>query len=154
MVDNPKEWIDSFANSGASSITFHYEALKNEQEIELVIKKTKSHHLKVGMAIKPSTPIRDFHFINEIDMLLIMTVEPGFGGQELVPDCIKKIKEARAKWPDLLIQVDGGLTLTNMGELVRAGANAFVAGTMIIQANEPKNIIKEMKNIYKNNLNK
>ncbi|CAH1770350.1 8285_t:CDS:2, partial [Entrophospora sp. SA101] len=143
MVDNPGKWVDDFAKAGASMFTFHIEAMENPEDI---IDKIHKADMKVGIAIKPKTPIEAiFPFGDKIDMCLVMTVEPGFGGQKFMPECMSKVKTLREKFPELDIEVDGGLALDTIDQAVEAGANVIVAGTSIFKAQSPKDVISTFR---------
>jgi ribulose-phosphate 3-epimerase len=135
MIDAPEKWADRYA-SVAKSVTFHFEATDNPS---LVIDSIRAAGCEVAMAIKPATPFEAIkELVSKLDMLLLMTVEPGFGGQSLIESIIPKISEAKAysTWQDhpLSIQVDGGVTPENIVTLARAGADTFVAGTAVFRA--------------------
>ena len=133
MIVNPERWAGSYAETGASSVTFHLEASTNPKE---VISQIRSSGSKVGIAIKPGTAFEDVSGLVEFaDMLLVMTVEPGFGGQGLIESVIPKITQARdfitAQGLPVSVQVDGGVGLSNIADLARAGADTFVAGSAV-----------------------
>lgn len=130
MIDNPEKYVEAFAKAGSDLITFHLEATENPAE---VIRLVKSFGKKVGISIKPKTEAKDvFPYLNDVDLVLVMTVEPGFGGQEFMHDCAMKIPEIREKAPeDLIIQVDGGINNLT-GKICKSlGANSLVAGSYI-----------------------
>ena len=130
MIENPEQYIEVFSKAGSDLITFHLEATKNpDKVIELV----KSCGKKVGISIKPKTEAKEvFPYLDDVDLVLVMTVEPGFGGQEFMHDCAMKIPEIREKAPaELIIQVDGGINNLT-GKICRSlGANSLVAGSYI-----------------------
>lgn len=133
MITNPLEYIESFANAGAGLICFHIEA--NSDAIE-TIRKIKSFGKKAGIAIKPKTPASAIsHIIGLVDMILVMTVEPGFGGQQFMPDMLDKITQIRqmvnCKGGNVDIQVDGGINLETGAKCVEHGANVLVAGSFV-----------------------
>lgn len=130
MIDNPIRYIDAFADAGSDLITFHYEA-SADKTIE-TIEKIKSRNKKAGISIKPKTPIDSIkNFINLVDLVLIMTVEPGFGGQKFMEDCALKIPQIRKYSKDVIIQTDGGIN-DKTGKICRdLGANSLVAGSYI-----------------------
>ncbi len=133
MIENPERWAGDYAETGASSVTFHLEAATNPKE---VISQIRSSGSKVGIAIKPGTPFVDVSDLVELaDMVLVMTVEPGFGGQGLITSVIPKITQARefinGHSLEVSLQVDGGVGLSNIEELARAGADTFVAGSAV-----------------------
>jgi ribulose-phosphate 3-epimerase len=138
MIDNPDRWAPMYADTGAFSVTFHFEACSKVAE---TIKSVRNSGSKVGLALKPGTELREVEsFLADIDMLLIMMVEPGFGGQSLMDSVIPKISEAktlaRDTLPDLSIQVDGGIKSSNIEKLAEAGADTFVAGQSIMSASD------------------
>ena len=138
MIDNPDRWAPMYADTGAFSVTFHFEACSKVAE---TIKSVRNSGSKVGLALKPGTELEEVEsFLADIDMLLIMMVEPGFGGQSLIESVIPKISEAktlaRDTLPDLSIQVDGGIKSSNIEKLAEAGADTFVAGQSIMSASD------------------
>ena len=138
MIDNPDRWAPMYADTGAFSVTFHFEACSKVAE---TIKSVRNSGSKVGLALKPGTEIEEVEsFLADIDMLLIMMVEPGFGGQSLMESVIPKVSEAktlaRDTLPDLSIQVDGGIKSSNIEKLAEAGADTFVAGQSIMSASD------------------
>ena len=136
MIENPKKYIEAFAHAGADLITFHYEACRDSNEIEEIINLIKSFNKKVGLSIKPKTEAKEiFQFLDKVDLVLVMTVEPGFGGQEFMHDCAMKIPEIKANAPhDLIIQVDGGINNLTAKICTSLGANSLVAGSYIYGA--------------------
>ncbi len=143
MVQNPEEWILKFPK--ADIITFHIEAV-NEETANWIIDKLHSLKIKAGVAIKPNTSVDEIKdLLSKVDMILIMTVEPGFGGQKLIEACIKKVEEVRNINSMVDIEVDGGINLENVSKLTQAGANVIVAGTSIFKAEDRKKVIEKMK---------
>ena len=150
MVENIDEAIDDFISIEPNIITFHLEACKNEEEVFKYIKYLKENNCKVGIAVKPNTKLEDiYEFLPYIHMCLIMTVEPGKGGQTLLTDMIDKVKILKnyieKNHLELDIEVDGGINLKTAPELKTAGANILVSGTAILMANDYKVIIDELK---------
>lgn len=150
MVTNIKEYIDSYLIFNPHIITFHYEACKNKEEVEKYISYIKENNCKVGLAIKPNTKIEEIkEFLPKLNLLLIMSVEPGKGGQVFIPQTISKIKEATVVIEELNleteIEVDGGINLENSKKLKEEGTNIAVAGTAIIGSKDYKYTIKNMK---------
>ena len=150
MVENIDEAIDDFISIEPNIITFHLEACKNEEEVFKYIKYLKENNCKVGIAVKPNTKLEDiYEFLPYIHMCLIMTVEPGKGGQTLLTDMIDKVKILKnyieKNHIELDIEVDGGINLKTAPELKNAGANILVSGTAILMANDYKVIIDELK---------
>lgn len=148
MIDNPDEYIPQFAKAGADWISFHVEASKDSLAS---IKLIKSHNVKAGIVIKPKTPISAIaHVLDQVDFVLIMTVEPGFGGQSLIPDCLEKGRELRKSLDDrnlqhIPIEVDGGVKLDNLQEVIGAGFEIIVAGSAVFNAEKPAEVVKAMK---------
>ncbi len=150
MVEDVKEAIDDFLAVEPNIITFHLEAVKDEKEIFNIIKYIKENNCKVGISVKPETDIKEvYKFLPYIHLCLVMTVEPGKGGQTLLTDMVDKIKELK-KYVDennleIDIEVDGGINLITAPSVKNAGANILVAGTAILLANDFKTIIDELK---------
>lgn len=146
MIENPEKYIKAFANAGADIITFHYEAVKQEN-IKNIIAQIKSQNIKAGLSIKPQTPPEKIlSYLNELDLLLVMTVEPGFGGQKFMPDCAEKIKVIKNYAPDnLIIQVDGGINSETSKICTQYGATSLVAGNYIYKADNIKDAINSLK---------
>ena len=134
MIDNPQSYIDEFIAAGADIITLHYEA---DKHLDRAISYIKSKGVKAAVALNPATPtfvLKDI--IGNLDMVLIMSVNPGFGGQKFIPYSINKIKEVKemaiaANNSDILIQVDGGIDKNNVQSVIDAGANVIVAGSAV-----------------------
>ncbi len=146
MIENPEKYVEPFANAGADILTFHYEAVE-ESEIPQIIKKIKSYGIKAGISIKPNTSAEVLlRFLDIFDMVLIMTVEPGFGGQEFMPDCAEKIKIIRQNSPNIIIQVDGGINAKTGTICKNYGANSLVAGNYIYKSENIEQAIKSLKN--------
>ena len=142
MVENPERYIEDFYNSGADGITIHFEACKH---IDRTISQIKSLGLRSGISINPATPVSFLeNIISEVDMVLIMSVNPGFGGQKFIPYSLDKIrvlsKMREKKNPKLLIQVDGGVGVDNIKALSDAGVDEFVAGSSVFNGDILKNI--------------
>ena len=144
MIENPIKYIDAFADAGADLITFHYEAAL-DKTIE-TIEKIKSRNLKVGISIKPKTSpevLKDY--IDLVDMVLIMTVEPGFGGQKFMDDCANKIPSIKQMRKDVLVQIDGGINDRTAKICKDLGADSLVAGSYIYNADDIKQAIELIK---------
>ena len=151
MVEDVKQGIEDFIAIEPNIITFHYEACKNEEEIKRYIDFIKENNIKVGLSVKPETNIEEIYkFLPYIHMCLVMTVEPGKGGQTLLSDMIDKISKLK-KYIDkhnieIDIEVDGGINLKTAETVKDAGANILVSGTAILMAKDFKIIIDELKN--------
>jgi ribulose-phosphate 3-epimerase len=147
MVSEPGKWVDDFAAAGAYTFTFHIETMKTPEETHALIDRIVEKGMKPAIALKPGTSADTvFPFLDKLYMVLVMTVEPGFGGQKFMAGMLDKVKAVRDKAPKgLLIQVDGGLDLTNVSSAAEAGANVIVAGTAIFGAKDPADTISKMK---------
>ena len=138
MIENPEKYIEPFAKAGSDILTFHYEAGADEKYIKDVIDMIKSFNIKAGISIKPKTePDKIFPFLDIVDLVLVMTVEPGFGGQEFMHDCALKIPKIKEKAPEnLIIQVDGGINNLTAKICKSLGATSLVAGSYIYGSND------------------
>ncbi len=148
MIENPEKYIEPFAKAGSDILTFHFEACKDEGHIRQVIDLIKSFGIKAGISIKPKTsPEMIKPFVNDVDLVLIMTVEPGFGGQEFIHECAMKIPVIKAEGKeDLIIQVDGGINNLTGKICTSLGANSLVAGSYIYGSCDYKKAIDSLKN--------
>ena len=146
MIENPEKYIEDFIKAGADIITFHYEAVLPENISDL-IKNIKEKGVKAGLSIKPKTSPEDIlKYLPELDMLLVMTVEPGFGGQKFMQDCAEKIKTIKKHAPEnLIIQVDGGINNETAKICTNYGATSLVAGNYIYKSDDIKQAIKSLK---------
>lgn len=144
MIENPEKYVEAFKNAGADIITFHYEAV---EDALAVIKLIKSYGVKAGLSIKPKTKAEEiFEFLPELDLVLIMTVEPGFGGQAFMHDCAQKIVEIKQNAPEsLIIQVDGGINNVTGHVCTSLGANSLVAGNYIYGHNDINQAVQSLK---------
>ena len=147
MVIDPENLVEPFAKAGADQITFHIEATDNPQSVIDLIKSTGS---RVGISIKPSTPLSEIEpFYDQIDLVLVMSVEPGFGGQGYIEESTDRIKNIKQKLTEeclqdrVLIEVDGGIKLHNAKEVIDAGADVLVAGSAIFNTDDPVQTIKD-----------
>lgn len=150
MITEPIRYVEEFVKSGADLITIHYEAC---EDVMATITKIKELGVKVGISICPETPADVLDdYLEEVDMILVMTVHPGFGGQKLIPECLGKVKEIReklnAKGLQTDIQVDGGIYTSNVREALDAGANIIVAGSAVFKG-EPAENVKAFLEIFK-----
>ena len=138
MVEEPDRFIKDFVDAGADIITVHVEATKHlHRTIQLI----KSYGKKVGVSLNPATPIETLkHIINDIDMVLLMSVNPGFGGQAFIPETLNKIKELRTLYPEIDIEVDGGVNDKTVEAIKEAGANVLVAGSYLFSGNYKEKI--------------
>ena len=150
MVEDVKTAVDDFLAVEPNIITFHYEACKDSSEVLDIIKYIKENNCKVGLAIKPNTKLEDiYEFLPYIHMCLVMTVEPGKGGQKLIPETVDKVRNLKKYIEDnnieIDIEVDGGINLATVDTVKQAGANILVSGTAILMAKDYKVIIDELK---------
>ena len=142
MIEHPELYVEVFAAAGADMITIHQEAC-----VHLDRQVAQIHDLgcKAGVALNPATPVETLvDILHAVDMVLIMSVNPGFGGQKFIPRALDKVRRLRALAPDLLIQVDGGVNAETGEQLVAAGANVLVAGSYVFGAKEPKEAIHSL----------
>ena len=147
MIENPEKYVSVFADAGADLITFHIEACKNESKVKDVIQLIKQKNKKAGISIKPNTDVKAIlPYINEVNLVLVMTVEPGFGGQEFIHECAMKIPIIRENSnSDLIIQVDGGINNLTAKICKSLGANSLVAGSYIYKSNDYKKAIENLQ---------
>lgn len=146
MIENPKKYIKAFADAGADIITFHFEAVERK-DVVAIADYIKSLGLKAGISIKPKTNVEEIiEYIGYFDLILIMTVEPGFGGQQFIPECAQKISILRQFADEkLVIQVDGGINSQTARVCTRLGANSLVAGNYIFNAENIEEAIKSLR---------
>lgn len=151
MVEDVEQYIKSFSVFEPNLITFHIEARKNKEEIFELIKLVKESNSRVGLAIKPNTRIEEiYNYLPYIHSVLIMTVEPGLGGQELIPETIEKIsrmkKYLEQEKLEVDIQADGGINLQNIDLLKQAGVSNVVVGNALMKTKDKKDMINKLKN--------
>ncbi len=149
MIVEPERYIQDFVDCGADSITVHAEAC---EDLERTVQRIKAAGVKAGVSLKPATPVSEISYLlKDLDMVLIMTVNPGFGGQKYIPECTEKIRElkelAEQEELDLDIQVDGGINDETLPVAMAAGANLFVEGSYIFTGNLRENARKVMEEI-------
>lgn len=150
MVKDVKIFVNSYIPYEPNTITFHLEACENEEEAKEIIRYIHDNHIKAGMAIKPNTSVEEIYkYLPYINSVLVMTVEPGKGGQKLIPETIDKVKKIKeyieSNNIDIDIEVDGGVNLENVEKLKEAGANVIVVGTAIINSKDYNKTIEEIK---------
>jgi ribulose-phosphate 3-epimerase len=149
MIENPDKWAIDYAQAGAASVTFHLEATREPISLARIL---RAAGVKAAVAIKPATEVSELaELMQEVDMLLVMTVEPGFGGQPILVDTFEKIAQARALIRDsgatVALQVDGGVTESNIAQLATLGADSFVAGSAIYNDPDRANQILRLRAI-------
>ena len=147
MIKEPGRYIEDFVRAGADNITIHYESTARPKE---VLQKIKDYDMRASIAISPSTPYGVIlPLLNMVDMVLVMTVEPGFGGQSMILETLNKVHAIRQfateRGIDVDIEVDGGVTPENVGLATAAGANVIVAGSAIFKTKSPKRVISQMR---------
>ncbi len=148
MIDNPECFIDAFAEAGSDIITVHAEATVH---LHRLIQQIKEHGLKAGVSINPATPVSVLeNILEEVDLVLVMTVNPGFGGQQLIPGTLTKISALRnmidQRQLPVLLEVDGGINIETVAAADKAGANIFVAGSAVFSTDDYADIINQLKN--------
>lgn len=147
MISNPLKYADDFADAGADIITFHVEC---DSDIDKTIDKIRSRGVKPGLVIKPNTPASAvFPYLDKIDLVLVMTVEPGFGGQSFMADMLPKVKEikdeCKRRGIDMLIEADGGIGEATIKQAANAGIDVCVAGTAVFKAENAKDAIAKLQ---------
>lgn len=146
MIEDPDRWAPAYAEAGAGSVTFHIEAARAPVRLA---RELRAKGARASAALKPATPIEAVEgMLGELDMLLVMTVEPGFGGQKFLDLCVPKIRRARelisAAGLELWLQVDGGVSLETIERCAEAGADVFVAGSAVFSAEEPDAMVRAL----------
>lgn len=149
MISDPLKYAEDFINAGADIITFHIEC---DSDIDETISKIKSANVKAGLVIKPNTPASAvFPYLDKIDLVLVMTVEPGFGGQSFMADMLPKVKqikdEAKKLGIDMPVEVDGGIGETTIAQAYEAGVDICVAGTAVFKADDATKAIATLKEL-------
>lgn len=147
MISDPLKYVDDFADAGADIITFHIEC---DSDIDKTIDKIKSRDVKPGLVIKPNTPASAvFPYLDKIDLVLIMTVEPGFGGQSFMADMLPKVREikneCKKRGIDMLIEADGGISEATIEQAANAGIDVCVAGTAVFKAENARDAIAKLQ---------
>ena len=147
MIEDPDRWAPAYVEAGASSVTFHVEAAAAPVRLA---RELRAQGARAGMALKPATPVDPYEdLLAELDMLLVMTVEPGFGGQKFLDLCLPKLRRARELADkhglDLWLQVDGGVSADTIDRCAEAGADVFVAGSAVFGADDPNAMIEQLR---------
>jgi ribulose-phosphate 3-epimerase len=147
MIEDPDRWAPAYVEAGASSVTFHVEAAAAPVRLA---RELRAKGARAGMALKPATPVDPYEdLLAELDMLLVMTVEPGFGGQKFLDLCLPKVRRARELADkhglDLWLQVDGGVSADTIEQCAEAGADVFVAGSAVFGADDPNVMIESLR---------
>jgi ribulose-phosphate 3-epimerase len=146
MIVNPERYFEAFRNAGADILTFHYEA---SVHLNRSVAQVKELGMKAGVVLNPHTPVNVLSdILSELDLVLIMSVNPGFGGQKFIENTYQKVKTLKqmilATGKNILIEVDGGVDLSNAGKLVQAGADVLVAGNTVFSSSDPKETIAKL----------
>ena len=149
MIENPDRWAAGYVEAGAQSVTFHVEAAAGPVRLA---RELRAMGARAGMALRPATPIEAYEdLLPELDMLLVMTVEPGFGGQSFLEMCVPKIRRTRQLVEkhglDLWLQVDGGVSAETIEQCADAGADVFVAGSAVYRAGDPNEMIEKLRSL-------
>ena len=152
MISDPLKYAEDFIKAGADILTFHIES---DSPVEETIDLINSKGCKASLSVKPKTPVEEvFPYLDKLAMVLVMTVEPGFGGQKFMPDMMEKVRKLKAEIErrslDVEIQVDGGISPATIEQAARAGATVCVAGSAVFGAEDPAKAIKDMKEIAAN----
>lgn len=143
MIINPLKYIERFVKAGADQITFHIESADNAEE---VIEEIHKHGINAGIAIKPSTPVSVLApFASKLHTVIVMSVEPGFGGQAMIPETLTKIKEIKKLNPNILVEVDGGVNRETAKLCRESGADVLISGTGVFRAENPKKEIEFLR---------
>jgi ribulose-phosphate 3-epimerase len=149
MIDDPDRWAPAYAEAGAESVTFHVEAAAAPVRLA---RELRARGARAGMALKPATSIEPYaDLLPELDMVLVMTVEPGFGGQKFLDLCLPKIRRARelidATGGDVWLQIDGGVSVETIERCAEAGADSFVAGSAVFGADDPDAMVTRLREL-------
>ena len=146
MVSQPANWVGPMAKAGANLFTFHLESELPEGGAQALIDSVKAAGMKVAIALKPDTPVETIYpYADQLDMILVMTVVPGFSGQSFMAGMMPKVEAIRAKYPDMDIQVDGGLSPKTVDTATAAGANVIVAASAIFGSDDRKGVIDTLR---------
>lgn len=148
MISHPRQYVAEFINAGAQMIVFHIESMDSKESVNELIEYVHNQNVKVGISIKPATPVKDIvDYLKDIDLVLVMSVEPGFGGQSFQENALEKIKELTMYQSqyDFLIEVDGGINEQTGKQCINAGANILVAGSYIFNQENRKKAIDSLR---------
>ena len=141
MIENPEKWVETYAQAGADCIIFHAEAVEDETAALDLAATIRGLGVRAGISIKPNTPVEPWlEKLSHFDLVLVMSVEPGFGGQKFMPDMLEKVRKLRAaideQGLDTLIEIDGGISAETIAQSAEAGCDAFVAGSAIFKQDD------------------
>ncbi|EDV36896.1 uncharacterized protein Dana_GF11711 [Drosophila ananassae] len=150
MVQNPEQWIEPMADAGVNLYTYHVEPV---EDVAKVSRQVQDAGMKVGLAIKPGTEVKDIEkYIDMVDVVLVMTVEPGFGGQSFMADMMPKVEWLRENYPNLDIEVDGGVGPKTIECCAKSGANMIVSGTAVVGAPDQGQVIRQLRDVVQSYL--
>ncbi|KAH8316598.1 hypothetical protein KR067_011417 [Drosophila pandora] len=150
MVQNPEQWIEPMADAGVNLYTYHVEPV---EDVAKVSRQVQEAGMKVGLAIKPGTEVKDIEkYIDMVDVVLVMTVEPGFGGQSFMADMMPKVEWLRENYPNLDIEVDGGVGPKTIECCAKSGANMIVSGTAVVGAPDQGQVIRQLRDVVQSYL--
>ncbi|NMB23177.1 MAG: ribulose-phosphate 3-epimerase, partial [Corynebacterium sp.] len=147
MIENPEKWVDHYIDAGAACVIFHVEATDKHVELAQHI---RSKGVRAGFSLRPGTPIEDYlDDLEHFDEVIVMSVEPGFGGQSFMPDQLDKVRTLRRvideRGLDIIIEIDGGISATTIEQAAEAGVDAFVAGSAVFGAGDPNAAVQELR---------
>jgi ribulose-phosphate 3-epimerase len=143
MIDDPDRWAIGYAEAGAHNVTVHVEAARDPVKIA---KDLRAAGAKAGLSVKPGTPLEPYlELLDHYDTLLVMSVEPGFGGQEFMPEVLEKVRVAKRRGLDVLIEIDGGINADTIEQAAEAGVDCFVAGSAVYGAADPARAIEQLR---------
>ena len=147
MIDRPERYVERFIDAGADILTFHVEACEDSRK---TLETIRNKGCKAAISVKPNTPVESiFEYLELCDMVLVMTVEPGYGGQALIPECLEKVRvlrnEITARGLDIMVQVDGGINAKNAPDAIAAGADVLVAGSAVFGATDKAKAIADLR---------
>lgn len=146
MVSEPAKWVQPLKEAGASHFTFHLESELPDNDAHVMIQQIRAAGMKVGVVIKPATPVEALYpYVGDVDLVLIMTVEPGFSGQAFMPAMMSKVRALRERYPALDVQVDGGLSPATIDAAAAAGANVIVAASAVFGAPDRQAVLDALR---------
>jgi ribulose-phosphate 3-epimerase len=145
MIDDPDRWAPGYAEAGSHNVTVHVEAARDPVKIA---KDLRAAGAKAGLSVKPGTPLEPYlELLGHYDTLLVMSVEPGFGGQEFIPEVLDKVRLAKRHDLDVLVEIDGGINADTIEQAAEAGVDCFVAGSAVYGADDPARAVEELRAI-------
>ncbi|MDO4609419.1 ribulose-phosphate 3-epimerase [Corynebacterium sp.] len=149
MIEDPQDWVDGYVEGGADSVTFHVEAA---DDVIALARRLRAAGVGAGISVRPGTDIRPWiTHLEEFDLVLVMSVEPGFGGQSFMPEQLEKVRLLRAaideRGLDCVVEIDGGINAKTIGDAAAAGADAFVAGSAVYGAEDPNEAVEELRRL-------